>query len=137
MRGFNRRDIVRLLDYADLRLFAVRIAAIETQLAVADVVARCADAELVFDVKNRLREIFGVFPWGAEQMKCNALRGFLANARQPLAFLYEPGQRLGKLRHLEQAGRQTHAAEHSAHFALGLFIHFLRGFIESGHGHVL
>ena len=123
MGCFDRRDVMRLLDYTDLRLLAVRVAAKQAQFAVADVVAVFADAEFIFDVEDRLRQIFGIFARGAKQMKGNTLRGFLADSRQPFAFLNEPGQRLRELRHLEQARRQTQAAEHAAHFALRLFVH--------------
>ena len=99
--GFNRRDIVRLFDYADLRLFTVRIAAEQAERAVADVVAAFADAELVFNIENGLRQVFGIFARRAKQMKSNPLRRFLADSRQPFAFLNEPGQRLRELGPLE------------------------------------
>src|SRR5690242_6984562 len=117
---------MRLFEYADLRLFAVRIAAEQAERAVTDVVAAFADAELVFDIENGLRQIFGVFARRAKQMKGNTLRRFLADSGQPFAFLNEPGQRLRELRHLEQAGWKPQAAEHAAHFSLRFLIHLLR-----------
>ena len=53
-RGFDGKNIVRLLHHADDGTIAVRIAAEIAQLAVADVVADGADAELVFHVHQRV-----------------------------------------------------------------------------------
>ena len=100
MSCFNGQDIVRLFYDADLRSFAVRIAAVKAKIAIADVVALRADAELVFYVENRLREVLGVLPRGTQKMKGDALRRLLTNAGQSFAFLNEPRKRLGELRHL-------------------------------------
>src|SRR5574341_387443 len=79
-RGLDGDNVVRLLDHAHHRGVATGIRAERAQLAVADVVAGGAQAELVLDVENRLREVFGIFPRGAEDVESKSLRGLLPDA---------------------------------------------------------
>jgi hypothetical protein len=81
---------MRFFDNTDLRMLSVRIAAVEAQLAIADVITLRADPQLVFNVENGLREILSIFTRNAQQMKRNTLRGLLPDPGQPLAFLNQP-----------------------------------------------
>ena len=68
VRGFNRQDIVRLLDHAYLSVFPMRIPAVQTQLAVTDVVALLADSELILNVEYGLRKLRGVVARGGSRL---------------------------------------------------------------------
>ncbi len=100
----------------------MRIATIEANLTIADVVALRANAELIFDVENSLRQILGVFPRRAQQVERNTLGRFLADAGEAFTLLDEPGKRLGEFGHLrsglEHTRRQAQPAEHAAHLGL-------------------
>jgi hypothetical protein len=74
--------LVRLLHHADHLRIAAGIAAVEAQVAVADVVAEAAQTQLVLDVEESLRQMFRVFAAGAQHVEGDALRGFLADAGQ-------------------------------------------------------
>ena len=110
-RGLDWRDIVRLLDHTDLGVFTVRIAAVQTKFPIADVVAAGADAELVLNIENGLRQIGSVFARGPKQVKGDTLSGFLADTWEAFTLLDEPGERLCKFCHaetsLKQAGRKA------------------------------
>ena len=58
-----------------------------------------AEAQLVLDVENGLRQVLGVLAAGAQHVKGEALRGFLADAGQALEFVDQPRQRLGEIGH--------------------------------------
>ena len=125
-RHFDAHDIVRLLHHADDLPVAPGVAAILAQFGIADVIADRADAQLVFNVENGLREVLGIVAAGAHYVKRDALRGLLADARQALELGDQPGQRLREIGHgLEQPRRQAQAAQHPAHFLLRFFVHFL------------
>src|SRR6185312_6267686 len=118
-RSFHRQYIVRLLNDADDGLIAMRIAAEIADLAIADVIADGANAELILDVEDRLRQPFGIFAAGAQHVERNALRRFLPDARQFLEFLDQQSKRLGKIGHvLEHSGREAKPPEHPAHLLL-------------------
>ena len=120
-RGFDAHDVVRLLHHADHVRIAVGFAAVLAQLAVADVVADAAEAQLVLDVEDRLGQVLGVLAAGAQHVEGEALRGFLPDAGQALEFGDEPRERFGEIGHRsEQAGGQAHAAEHAAHLLFDL-----------------
>ena len=107
-------------------------------LAVGDVVADAAEAELVLDVEDGLREVLGVVAAGAQHVEGEALRGLLADAGQAFEFGDQPRERFGEIGHrLEQARGQSHAAQHAAHLLLDLRFHLLDGFAAGGHDHVL
>ncbi len=53
------------------------IAAVLAELAVADVVAYAAEAQLVLHVENGLRQVLGIVAAGAQHVERDALRGFL------------------------------------------------------------
>ena len=129
---------MRLLHHADHRRVAVRIAAVRAQLAVADVVADAAEAELVLDVEQRLRQVLGIVAAGAQHVKREPLRGLLPDAGQTLELVDQPRERFGEIGHrLEQARRQAHAAQHAAHLLLDLRVDLLDGFVAGGQDHVL
>ena len=65
---------------------AVGVAAELAQLAVADVVADAAQAQLVLDVEDGLRQVLGILAPGAQHVKREALRGLLPDAGQALEF---------------------------------------------------
>ena len=73
-RSLNGHNVVRLFHDADLRVLAMRIAAVEAQVTVTDVVALGANAELVFDIENGLRQSFARprAARGADETRCAA-----------------------------------------------------------------
>src|SRR5581483_5281947 len=112
--GLDRQDIMRLFHHADLIVLAMRVAAVEAQVAFTNVVALRANAELVFDVEKRLGEVLNIVAGSSQQMKGDTLSGFLADARQPFTLLNKPRERLREFRHLsaglEEARREPEAA---------------------------
>ena len=58
-----------------------------------------ADAELVLDVEHGLRQLLGILAAGAQDVKRQALRGFLPDAGQAFEFVDEARQRLGEIGH--------------------------------------
>ena len=104
-RGLDADDVVRLFHHAHDFGVAIAIAAILADLAIGDVVADAAQAELVLYVEDGLREMLGILAFGAQYVKRDALRGFLADAGEPFEFRDQPRERFGEIRHrLEQAG---------------------------------
>ena len=69
------------------------------QLAVADVVADAAEAQLVLHVEDGLRQMLGIFAAGAQHVERDALRGLLPDAGQALEFGDEARQRFGEIGH--------------------------------------
>ena len=55
-RGFHRQDVVRLFNHADACPVAIGVAAIGTELRIADVIAFRADAQVVFYVDQCRRQ---------------------------------------------------------------------------------
>jgi len=97
--GFDAHDVGRFLDHADHFWIAAGIAAVEAQVAFANVVAEAAETQLVLNVEEGLREMFGVFAAGAQHVEGDALRGFLADAGQVFQCVDEAGQRFGEVGH--------------------------------------
>ena len=86
-RSLDGKNIVRFLHHANGSAVAMRIAAEVAQLAIADVIACHAEAELVLHIHQRRGQPFGLLARGAQHMKCEPLRGLLADARQALELL--------------------------------------------------
>jgi hypothetical protein len=99
VRRLDRENVMRLFHDAEQGMIAVRIAAIEAQFGIANVIALRAERQLVFHIEKGLRQPLRVFARNAQQVKRNALRRFLSNAGQPLALGNQACQRLRKFRH--------------------------------------
>ena len=54
MSRLDGKNVVRFFDYTDLAVFAMRIAAVEAQFAITDVIALCADSKFILDVEQSL-----------------------------------------------------------------------------------
>ena len=80
-------------------MFPMRIAAVQTKLAITDVVALSADAQLIFNINNGLGQVLRVFTRGAKQVEGDALSGLLPDAGEPFTFLNQPGKRLSEVGH--------------------------------------
>src|ERR1035437_3089115 len=78
---------------------AVRVAAVRAQLAFGDVVADAAQAELILDVQDGLRQVLGIVARGAQHVEREALRRLLPDAGQALEFGDQPRERFGEVRH--------------------------------------
>ena len=98
-RALDAQNIGCLLDHAQHLLVAVGVAAKYAQVAVADVVADAAEAQLVLHVEQGLGKLFGVLARGTQDMKRQPLRGLLADARQAFEFVDQPRQRFREIRH--------------------------------------
>ena len=92
MRGFDRQNVVRFLNYTKLGVIAVWIAAVQASLSIADVITLLTNAELVFDIKDGLSQILSILARTAQQMKNDALSRFLANAGESLTLLDQTGE---------------------------------------------
>ena len=77
----------------------LRIAAVLAQLAIADVVADAAQAQLVLHVQDGLRQVLGIVAAGAQHVERDPLRGLLADAGQALEFRDQPRERFGEIGH--------------------------------------
>src|SRR5437764_3824157 len=93
-RRLDPHDVMRLLHHADDFLVARGIAAVETELALADVVADAAKLQLILHVENRLRQSLGVVTGGAQHMEGNPLRRLLPDSGKVFKFVNESGERL-------------------------------------------
>jgi hypothetical protein len=98
-RFFNRENIVGFFDDADRFVIARRADAIETRACVGDVVAGGALADFFFGVADGFGESHGFFGRGAQEMKCEALRGFLSNAGEMFESVDESFNWGGKIGH--------------------------------------
>lgn len=75
---------MRFLDHADGRAIARGAGAVEAGISVCDVVAHGAFADFFLCVANGVGQREGIFGCGAQQKESEALRCFLADARQVL-----------------------------------------------------
>jgi hypothetical protein len=80
-------------------LIAGRTAAVDAGIDVGDVVADRAQTQLGLDVANGGGQSLGVIVAGAQNMKGEALGAFVADSRELLEFVDEPGHGFGKARH--------------------------------------
>jgi hypothetical protein len=89
-------------------MVAIRIAAIGTQLGIADVVALRANAQVVFYVREGRGERSRLIARRAQYIKREPLGLFLPDAGQPAELVNQTLQRRGKVRHerLKKTGRQ-------------------------------
>jgi hypothetical protein len=74
---------MRFFHHADLRMVAIRIAAIGTQLAIADVIALRANAQVVFYVGKSRRQRGRLIARRSQHIKREPLRRFLTYPGQP------------------------------------------------------
>ena len=79
-RFFDRENVVGFFDDADRLVIAGRADAVEARIRVGDVAAGGALANFFFGVANGVGERHGFFRLSAQEMECEALRGFLSNA---------------------------------------------------------
>ena len=98
---FNGGDVGGLLDDADQALVAGGTSAVGARVDVGDVVAHRAEAQIRFDVAYGLREAFGVFIAGAEDVEGKTLRALGSNARQLLQLVDEARHGFGETRHFK------------------------------------
>src|SRR5579883_904733 len=98
-RFFDSENVVRFLDDADAALIAIRADAVQTGVGIGDVVADGALADFFLGVANGVGESQRVLGCGAEQMKGEALGGFLANAGEMLEFVDETFDWSGEIGH--------------------------------------
>ncbi|SPE30065.1 hypothetical protein SBA2_480006 [Acidobacteriia bacterium SbA2] len=91
------------LHDADDLLIPGRAAAVDAGIDVGNVVADRAQTQLGLDVSNRGSEGFGVILARAQNMKGEALGALVADSRQLLEFVDEPGHGFGEFGH-----RETH-----------------------------
>ena len=117
----------------------MRVAAILAGLAVADVVAERAEAQLVLDVEDRLRQVLGVVAAGAQHMEGEPLRGFLADAGEAFEFGDQPGERFGEIGHVLRTARAAGPCRPACRpsSAAICVVHLLDGLVAGGHDHVL
>jgi hypothetical protein len=87
-------DVGGLLDDADEALVAGGAGAVGAGIDVCDVVAEGAEAEMLFDLADGVREGFGVLQRRTEDVKGEALRGLGADAGE-LAQLFDEVRRSG------------------------------------------
>ena len=88
-RLLDGADVGGLLDDAHQALVAGGAGAIEAGIDVGDVVADGAEAQALLDLADRGGERFGVLIVGAQDVKGQALRGFVADAGQLAQLLDE------------------------------------------------
>src|SRR5208282_3852 len=98
-RLLDRGNVGRFLDHADELLIAGRAAAVDAGIDVGDVVADRAQTQLGLDVANGGGQSLGVILARAQNMKSEALGALVADSRQLLEFVDEPGHGFGKARH--------------------------------------
>ena len=113
-RGFDADDVVRLLHHADHFRVAAAVAAILAQLARGDVVADAAQAELILDVQDGLRQVLGVVAAGAQHVEGEALRRLLADAGKALEFRDQPRERLHAWLHEKGNAHLADAVENAS-----------------------
>ncbi len=96
-RGLNADDVGGLFDHAHNLRVAIGVAAILADLAIRDVVADAAEAELILDVQDGLREVLGILAAGAQHVERKPLRRLLADAGEAFEFGDQPRKRFGEI----------------------------------------
>ena len=96
---FDRQNVVGFFDDADRFVISRRADAVEARIRVGDVVAGGALADFFFGVANGVGERHGFFRGGAQQMKREALRGFLSDAGKMFQCVDQSFDGGGKIRH--------------------------------------
>ena len=85
---------------------AVRIAAIRAELPIANVVALGANAQLVLHIQQRIRQACRIITGHAQDVKRQALRGLLPDARKAAKFFDQALQRRGEVGHVLKHSRR-------------------------------
>jgi len=98
-RLLDRGNVGWFLHHANDLLIAGRTAAVHAGIDVGDVVADRAQTQLGLDVSNRGGESLGVIFARAQNVKGEALGALVADSRQLLEFVDEPGHGFGKFGH--------------------------------------
>src|SRR4051812_749738 len=93
MGALDRDHVGRLLDHADRRLLAVGVRADPTERTLGEVEAASAEADLLLDLTDRVRQGLRLFVGRAQDVKGKPLCGALADPRQPAELGDEAGER--------------------------------------------
>ena len=95
----DRGDVGRFLDHAHQSLVASGIRAIDARVNVSDVVADGAEMQLRLQLMNGLGESGRIIGGGAEDVKGEALCGFVTNSWKFLELVNETRHGFCKLAH--------------------------------------